>query len=215
MKSSTGAVEFVRCEDVQILVSGAVLLERVTKTIRAGTVTHLHGPNGSGKSTLLRVLAGCLPVASGRVVHALPSSDIFFLPQLQSVDVHLPFTLQEVSRLGRRQSAAVSEPLGAWFPTHLWNKSWNTASGGERMRALLARALGSDCRLLLLDEPFNHLDAEAVPMVMQALFRHVVAKGGGVVLVSHQDVTAASAADGPSHADLCWDSWRIGSRASE
>lgn len=183
----------LRCENLSVRFSGKTLFSSVSRAVLAGRIIHLQGPNGTGKSTLLRVLEGTLAPSQGTVVRGVSKSDIFSLPQLQSPDVHMPFTLGEISCLDEsRLRRARRTPL-PWFPDSMRAQDWNSASGGERMRALLARALHSQRALLLLDEPFNHLDAVSLPLVMESLECYVGAtRGRAIVVVSHDPLPPPS-----------------------
>ncbi|HEU4570636.1 MAG TPA: ATP-binding cassette domain-containing protein, partial [Gemmatimonadales bacterium] len=128
--------------------------------------TGLVGPNGAGKSTLLRLLAGELIPDGGRVVRDPADAVTAYCPQ--TVD-----------------APPAAEVPGRWRallgldPAML--ARWDTLSPGERRRWQVGAALGADPDLLLLDEPTDHLDADARDLLVGALRRF---RGIGV-LVSH------------------------------
>lgn len=139
------------------------LFEPVSFRLDRGESLCLMGPNGVGKSLFLRAIAlGTSPKPFALSGHIFSSrserQETFYLPQLQVPELHLPYRLGEIARC----DAGVAFP---WFDERMAQRAWNLASGGERMRALLARALASAASLLLLDEPFNHLDAATVEAV--------------------------------------------------
>jgi iron complex transport system ATP-binding protein len=182
---------------------GGVVLTGVDLAVRPGERIALVGANGSGKTSLLRVfagldrpLAGCLRWA-GR---ALPSGN----ERVRTVGVLFQgepasrFTVRELVTLGlaldgppsaaaRRQ---VDDALALAGLAPLAERSCATLSGGEAQRALLARALVAAPRLVLLDEPINHLDPAGRAMVEQLLdrLRGTVA----AVIATHELALAAS-----------------------
>lgn len=147
------------------------LFDPVSFCLNRGESLCLVGPNGSGKSLLVRTIAlgtAPKPFALGGLLSTPRSAspETFYLPQLQAPEIHLPYCLGEIAALN-----SAGPCFFPWFDESMARRAWNLASGGERMRALLARALASEATLLLLDEPFNHLDvatAEAVRTTIQA-----------------------------------------------
>jgi zinc transport system ATP-binding protein len=175
----------IQCKEITIENGGRALIERFNLTQCAGSITHLRGANGVGKSTLLKMIAGVRPLRNGIIERHISLQDVFYLPQLHSPDLHLPVSLAEVSRLNRSKQIPHSEQHFQWFPLGMQTRMWNSASGGEKMRALLARALTSNCQLLLLDEPFNHLDADASPQIIKSLIEFVAKTRSSVLIVAH------------------------------
>ncbi len=170
--------------------------------VEAGEVVGLVGPNGSGKSTLLRVLALLEPPRAGGVVLlgapvgpseedregrrrevtlALPEPWLFVGSALHNVERGL--AARGVPRGPRRaRAAAALESLGA---AALGSRDAKRLSTGESARVALARALVLETPVLLLDEPFVHLDPAAVPAAREAVARRSAA--GAAVLVAAVD----------------------------
>lgn len=173
--------------------SGVPLASGLTFELHPGQLLLITGPNGSGKSTLLKVLLRQFPLKRGLVRCTVPASRIALIPQLQNLEFHLPMTLRdvlEVSLPGKLDMDAISR-IGLLTEKQL-AVSWNTASGGERQRAMLTRALLQKPSLLFLDEPLNHLDQQSQKSLLDTLHRFVSVAGGephGIVLVSHAGVT--------------------------
>jgi zinc transport system ATP-binding protein len=128
------------------------------------------GPNGGGKTTLIKLILGLLKPQHGTINYAIEKSEIGYLPQGNMVDESFPITVSEVVasglehglRLGRglkkNESAKVNEMLEKVGLSLLSQRSIGELSGGEFQRAMLARAIISNPRLLVLDEPDTHVD---------------------------------------------------------
>lgn len=162
---------------------GRLLFEDVSLELARGSMLLVEGANGSGKSTLLRALLGDWTGLRGQVLRRVPDRALRFVPQLEDRGMHLPFTLAEIAGVRDRQHADAR--FRFLLPVNATDLYWNQASGGERRRTLLYRALAHGAELLFLDEPMNHLDAGTRSLLWSALERYT-AGGGAVVLVCHE-----------------------------
>jgi len=181
----------------RVFPGGMVAVEEVTLTVAAGEFVAILGPSGCGKSTLLRLVAGLdLPQAGrvrveraqGRVAYVF--QDAHLLPWRNVLaNVELPLELKGAPRGERRQAAqAALAQVGLGdalqrFPAQL--------SGGMRMRASLARALVTEPRLLLLDEPFAALDELTRSRLDEELYELWRRRRMTVLFVTHSLVEAA------------------------
>ena len=192
-------------------------LRELTFEIARGEIVGLIGPNGSGKSSLLKLLAGLLTPQGGMVYlngrllaelsHVEVARTVALVPQQQPQP--FPFTVAEMVLMGRfphhrMQGSLVGfawetgedlrvaeEAMAVMDVTRLAGRSIEDVSGGERQRALIARALAQAPEILLLDEPTAHLDLHHQRDICEALRRLNAERGLTVVLVSH-DLNLAS-----------------------
>ena len=153
----------------------------------AGAWWTITGENGGGKTTLLSTLIGLLPPLAGTLRRAADlAARSGVVMQHERLAQTIPLTIGDVVGMGR--IGAAGEPLAALTLLSRLaldpRRSFWRSSGGERQRALIARALIRAPALLVLDEPFNHLDAAGRGLVLSALRDHH-AGGGAVLLVSH------------------------------
>ncbi len=192
-------------DHVTVRFDGVVALEDVTFRLDSPAFLVILGPNGAGKSTLLRAALGLVRVAQGRVeVLGMDVAErawevrraVGYVPQRESVDPSIPVRVRDIVMMGR---ARVRGPLRAFTRKdreramealrlvgldRLWDAPYSHLSGGQRQRVLIARALASEPRLLLLDEPLAGVDASSQRIIVEVL-RRAVDRGVGVVMVTH------------------------------
>lgn len=205
----------LRVDDLTVRVDAAALVEAASFTAPSGAVTALLGPNGAGKSTLLRAIAGIPRPATGTV--RLDGDDLLGLRARerarrvalveQEATTELPLLARAVVGLGRTPHEALlggRDPAAAEVVTRALadagalpfeRRELPTLSGGERQRVLLARALAQQPRLLLLDEPMNHLDIAAQLDVLELLARLAADRDVTVVAALHDLALASAYAD--------------------
>jgi ABC-type Mn2+/Zn2+ transport system ATPase subunit len=165
-------------------------VEEVSFRLDEGQIAILIGPNGSGKSTVLRAILGLVPFAGEVRVFGMPAAEarreIGYVPQRLAFDLSLPLTVGEAVRmplLGARGPDAESslrhftEALGL---ADLSDRPLGALSGGQLKRALIARAMVTRPRLLLLDEPEAGIDVGGEQTLYELLQR----------LVTHHRLTA-------------------------
>lgn len=159
--------------------AGEWLSPEVSFDLQAGEVLFFRGENGAGKSTLLKTILGLHRKFSGDFKFSVRPEEIQYLPQLGNLHFHLPLTLQDML-----SDAQIESPLLKGLDLQ---KKWNTASGGERQKILLASVLEKNPRLLILDEPFNHVDKESIVVIEEALGLFLkYHPQSSLILVSHR-----------------------------
>ncbi|KQT59866.1 ABC transporter [Methylobacterium sp. Leaf456] len=200
--------------EVRVTLGGRTILSDIDLVLERGRFVGLVGPNGAGKTTLLRVLAALIAPARGRVTlkgHALSSLSRDerarrIAALFQGAGVEWPMTVREIVALGRlphrrafaglsdADQDAVARAMARTDVGHLAGRTEPTLSSGERMRALLARALAVEADWLLADEPVTALDP-AHGLDAMALLHAASRDGTGVVAVLHDLALAARFCD--------------------
>lgn len=170
-------------------------LSHVSLTVMARDYIGIIGPNGGGKTTLVKLILGLLKPQQGRITHFLDRSEIGYLPQGSMVDESFPITVREViasglkhgllpgKRTGKDEKRKVDELLERVGLYDLHHRPVGELSGGEMQRAMLARAIVSSPRLLVLDEPETHVDNK-FEMELYSLLKDLN-KHMAILLVSH------------------------------
>ena len=184
------------------------ILHGVSLTAAPAAVTVVIGPNGAGKSTLIKAIAGLVPVAAGRILHAgrditciaphrLAADGIAYLPQTDNVFRTL--TIAQNLALAARRAGVDPAPLYDRFPLLAEKRRERAAalSGGQRQILALAMALAGRPRTILMDEPSAGLSPRAAQEVLE-LARSLTAEGTTILLVE-QNVKQALRL-----ADHCW-----------
>ena len=196
--------------NLNVALGARTVLNAISATFAPGECVAIMGPNGSGKSTLMRAAAGLIPPASGDIaLHAKPlatwrradlAREIAYLPQ--GGEVHWPLTVRNIVALGRlphahrfakkndTDEAAITRAMEACDIAHLADRPATALSGGERARALLARALASEAKIILADEPFAQLDPSHQLHAMEVL--KSASQAGALVIVVLHDLSIAA-----------------------
>ncbi len=176
----------LRIENYDLFSPANVLLQNLNIVLQKGEIQFLQGPNGTGKSTLLREIFSILShkkQCPHIQFHGVESFS--YLPQNLNREFYIPLSLGEVAKLagGFKSPTPI---LHALVPPEISTRMWNTASGGEKQRAVLAQAFSSKHSLYLLDEPFNHLDTNSIAIIAKAI--HTLTELGATFLISTHSV---------------------------
>jgi zinc/manganese transport system ATP-binding protein len=163
--------------------------------VRKGSLTAVVGANGSGKSTLMKGIIGVLRPMAGDIGIA-DGVRIAYLPQQSELDRSFPARVVDLVSLGlwprrgllgrhmAQDRRAVAEALAAVGLEGFETRALDTLSGGQLQRTLFARVLVQDADLILLDEPFNAVDAKTVGDLV-ALMKRWHGEGRTVMAVLH------------------------------
>jgi zinc/manganese transport system ATP-binding protein len=165
--------------------------------VAPGALLAVVGPNGAGKSTLFRGLVGILKPLSGSIAtDGIDPKDIAYLPQTADIDRSFPISVFDLvgtglwrqtgflGGIGKGAREQIARALGSVGLSGFENRGVGTLSGGQMQRMLFARVLLQDARLIVLDEPFNAIDAKTSADLL-ALVRQWHAEGRTVLAALH------------------------------
>jgi zinc/manganese transport system ATP-binding protein len=170
-------------------------VHHLSGTVHRGSLTAVVGANGSGKSTLMKGIVGILKPMSGTVVKA-SGARIAYLPQQSELDRTFPARVLDLVSMGlwprrgllgrhtAQDRESVAAALQAVGLQDFEQRALDTLSGGQLQRALFARVLVQDADLILLDEPFNAIDAKTVGDLID-LIRRWHGEERTVMVVAH------------------------------
>lgn len=211
----TAPFPLLSCEGLCARFGARSVFSGVSAQFPAGSVTVLSGPNGAGKTTLLRILAraerpcGGAVRLGGKPASGVPRREwaraVALLPQSPDVSALGGVSVRDAVAAGRIPHAglfagstgaderAVGAALRDAGISALAGRDAGTLSGGETRRMFLAAALAQDCPTLLLDEPFEGLDAAARASLAR-LVAALAAEGRAVVVCTHDETPLAGLA---------------------
>lgn len=174
----------------------------VSLSVTSGEIVGLLGPNGAGKTTTFYMIVGLIPADSGRVMiddtnignlpmHGRARHGVGYLPQEASIfrklSVHdnIMAILETRKDLDKKQrTTKCDELLEEFHVTHLKNSLGMSLSGGERRRVEIARALATEPKFMLLDEPFAGVDPISVGDI-KSIITHLRSKNIGILITDH------------------------------
>lgn len=189
--------DFVTFEDLTLGYDRHPAVHHLTCAIARGALTAIVGPNGAGKSTLLKGIVGTVAPIGGAIrLHGLDVREIAHLPQVTEVDRAFPLSvfdfvamgawrrLGAFGGVGRAERRRIDAAIAAVGLEGFERRAVGTLSGGQMQRVMFARLVLQDAAVILLDEPFNAVDA-ATQADLLALVHHWHGEGRTVVAVSH------------------------------
>ena len=194
----------IECEQLSFCYAEEAVLEDISFSVSAGEYIGVIGSNGSGKTTLIKIILGLLRPTKGRVkLFGVPLSEFrdwqkvgYIQQNVFRGDMNFPVTVQEIVESGEhthffglRPSHAsgcgkVTSALERLDIAHLAKKRIGELSGGERQRVFIARALVSDPKLLVLDEPTIGVDA-ATEEKFYSFLEDLQRSGMTIIIISH------------------------------
>lgn len=198
----------IEIQNVSVQYGQHPALKGVEMKVPEGDYLGIIGPNGGGKTTLLKAILGLVPIQSGQIeLFGKPGlqgrSEVGYVPQFALMDKNFPITLYDVVLSGRQRPGLspffrfsmddrgiVDELIEQVGIKHLAKRQIAELSGGEFQKMLIARALATKPKLLLLDEPTANVDATARNQIYQLL--EDLNRTITIVLVTH-DLLAVSA----------------------
>ncbi|HTO45621.1 MAG TPA: LPS export ABC transporter ATP-binding protein [Burkholderiales bacterium] len=195
------AMSELRAEELEKRFKSRTVVKDVSLEVKSGEVIGLLGPNGAGKTTCFYMMVGLIPSDGGRIyldgnnlnhmpIHRRARMGLAYLPQEASIFRKLTVAenVQAVLELRGFDNGTMEEKLTTLLNElhigHLRNSPAVSLSGGERRRVEIARALASQPRFILLDEPFAGVDPIAV-LDIQKIIGFLKERNIGVLITDH------------------------------
>ena len=191
----------LRAEQLKKRYKSRVVVKDVSLDVKSGEVVGLLGPNGAGKTTCFYLMVGLVPLDGGEIylddkrlthmpIHRRAKLGLSYLPQEASIfrrltvaeNVRAVLELQGLD--AARTQATLDKLLQDLHVDHLRDNPAISLSGGERRRVEIARALATEPRFILLDEPFAGVDPIAV-LDIQKIIRFLKSRDIGVLITDH------------------------------
>lgn len=195
----------IQLQEVSKQIGGRVVLDRITATLRTGTITGLQGINGSGKTMLMRVIAGLIKPTKGSVIIdgkelwkdvAMPESMGLLIENPAFLDTYTG--IQNLDMLAFLSGGASARYLSSLIrkvgldPSD--KRKYKKYSLGMKQRLGIAAAIMGEPDVVLLDEPTNALDESGIEMLRKVI-QEQKARGATVVLASHDRAFLESLSD--------------------
>lgn len=192
----------LRADNLAKAYKGRQIIRDVSLNISSGEIVGLLGPNGAGKTTCFYMIVGIVNADNGKItvdnqditgesIHGRARAGLGYLPQEASIFRKLSVAdnimaiLETRKDLKRRQRKELMEQLLQEFHiTHIRDSVGMALSGGERRRVEIARALATEPKFILLDEPFAGVDPISVNDIKD-IIRHLQQRGIGVLITDH------------------------------
>jgi lipopolysaccharide export system ATP-binding protein len=191
----------IRAENLVKKYRGRTVVDRVSLNIATGEVVGLLGPNGAGKTTTFYMITGLVKPVGGQVfldnhemtkwpMYRRARKGVGYLPQEASifrrlsVEENLRLVLELHGASKAQQKAKIDGLLGELGIERLRKSRGGVLSGGERRRVEIARALATEPKFILLDEPFTGIDPRTIEE-LQSIITELKERGIGVLITDH------------------------------
>ena len=185
-------------ENIAIGYENNIILDNLSFSIESGDYLAILGENGAGKSTLLKTMLGLIPPLKGKIIfdREVKRTEVGYLPQQTAVQRDFPASVWEVVISGclaknglrpfytKEDKALARENIKKMGLEGLEKRCYRELSGGQQQRVLLARALCSSDKLLVLDEPVTGLDPKATNQLYE-IVDSLNKEGITVIMISH------------------------------
>ncbi|MGC9013830.1 MAG: metal ABC transporter ATP-binding protein [Thermoproteota archaeon] len=193
-------------ENLSVVLDHKLILDNISFSLPHPVFAAIMGPNGAGKTTLLKTILGTIRPASGKIylfgkeVLSNPSEArkfVGYVPQRDKIVRYVPLKVidvvlmglvskKEIPRIVTNNDVKLSlEALEYVGMNNYASELFSNLSGGQQQRVLIARALVSKPKILLLDEPFNAVDANAQTFIAELLNKLKTDSNISILLVSH------------------------------
>ena len=192
-------IPLIECRNISLGYDNEMVLKDLSFTVEKNDYLSIIGENGSGKSTLIKGLLGFLKTEKGKIKISagIKKTEIGYLPQMTFAQKNFPASVYEIVLSGclnnrgkrfaytKENRDRVVANLEKLKITDLQNKCFSELSGGQQRRVLLARALCSMKKVLILDEPTNGLDAKATGEFYTIIDKMNKEDNITIIMVSH------------------------------
>ncbi len=205
----------LKIEDITIKYHACEVVKNITFNLQEGEIVALLGANGAGKTTLLRSLNATLPIADGRILLDNKDLQTFSRREIaqkiavvaQENETKFPIKVLEFVLAGRfshgnsfgfeteQDLQFAAKALEICDLQGFENRLMNELSGGERQRIILARALATQAKILLLDEPTANVDLSHQALILKLVRERCESWGSSSVVVTHDLNLASEFAD--------------------
>ena len=191
--------QIIRCNNLIIGYNNIQVLPPINFNVEEGDYIVVVGANGTGKTTLCKTLLHLQEPLSGRIEYlsGLKSSEVGYLPQLSQIPEDFPASIEEIVLSGmanklslfgfytKTQKELAKNSMQLLSIYQLKDKSYRELSGGQRQRVLLARALCSTKKVLILDEPTTGLDNACISEMYSITQKLNKEQGITIIMISH------------------------------
>lgn len=198
--------EIITLNNIAIGYSRVPILDTINLKIGENEFWGIIGSNGGGKTTLLKTIIGLIPKLSG-TIHYSNNTSFGYVPQNESFDEIFPVSVYELVMMGRygkigygktigqEDEEIVNKTLAKVSIQNLKDKPFRSLSGGEKQRALIARAIAGEPSVLVLDEPTASVDIKGEYEIMELVSEIREENQFTVLIVSHYLNTISNFAD--------------------
>lgn len=192
------------CENLKLGYDGNVIIDNLSFSVNSGDYLCIVGENGSGKTTLMQTILKLKSPISGKIVmsEGLKQTEIGYLPQQTDLQKDFPASVYEIVISGclnkcgfrpfysKKEKTLALENMKKMGIAHLAKCCYRELSGGQQQRVLLARALCSTSKMLLLDEPVSGLDPKVTAQMYDLIAKLNREEKITVIMISHDIETA-------------------------
>ena len=188
-------MELINISNLSFKYQKTNVLENINLSIKSDDFLAIIGPNGGGKSTLLKLILGLLEPQSGTIIKNIKTNQMGYVPQNTNLNMDFPITALEIVLMGhivskkrifgysKEDIACAMESLKKVSMEKFANSKIGDLSGGQRQRVFIARALCSNPKIMLLDEPTASIDVKGQREIYELLKE--LNKFICIVVVSH------------------------------
>jgi zinc transport system ATP-binding protein len=188
-------VELINISNLFYKYNKTDVLENINLSIKNNDFLAIIGPNGGGKSTLLKLILGLLTPVGGKIIKKIKNNFIGYVPQNTNLNIDFPITALEIVLMGHISSkkkifgyskediVCAMDSLAKVGMKEFSNSKIGDLSGGQRQRVFIARALCSNPKIMLLDEPTASIDVKGQREIYELLKE--LNKSICIVVVSH------------------------------